>query len=108
MLLAALLKKVGVNVTKASSGKLALEKLAEHEFDLVVMDVQMPDMDGLQATKLIRKELQLNVPVVAFTANAMEADKRACYDAGMNDFLTKPVEYNMLIAVLSRWLKKTL
>ena len=80
--------------------------MLEHDYDLVLMDYQMPGVDGLDATRRIRsldcgKSI---VPIVAMTSNAMPEDRRACLEAGMDDFLAKPVRLDDLAEVLSRWL----
>jgi CheY-like chemotaxis protein len=79
-----------------------LEALAAAPYDLVLMDVRMPGLDGLQAARALRARGD-QTPIVALTANAFEDDRRACLDAGMNDFLTKPLDPNALAATLARW-----
>ncbi len=89
------LQRAGHRVTVAHNGVEAIEKVAEGGFDLVLMDMQMPVMGGVEAARLIRQmeeELgRLPVPIFAMTANAQEEDRTACLEAGMNDFLTKPL-----------------
>jgi CheY-like chemotaxis protein len=103
----AVLKKAGWVFAVANNGSEALEKMRTEAFDLVLMDVQMPTMDGLEATRRIR-ELEAgtgrHVPIVALTANAFESDRRACLDAGMDDFIAKPFRAPELVATLDRWL----
>ena len=100
-----LLHDQGLSVDIASNGQVALERLAETEYDLVLMDMQMPVMDGLTATRRIRDQAQwAELPIVAMTANAMAEDRQRCMDAGMNDFVAKPIEPDRLIKVLQRWL----
>jgi CheY-like chemotaxis protein len=103
-----MLKKLGLQVTLASDGAQALEQVRAHDFDLVLMDCQMPVMDGYEATAAIRKLPARRggdrVPIVALTANAMEGDEQKCRDAGMDDFLAKPYTLAALHAVLARWL----
>ena len=88
----------------AINGKEALEKLKKKTFDLILMDIQMPIMDGFEATKEIRKSSAkyANIPIVALTAGVMAEDLEKCLEIGMNDFLTKPVEYNDLVATLAK------
>ncbi len=91
----------------ASDGTHALRLLAQNEFDVVLMDWQMPDMDGLECTRRIRQGASgargLTVPIIALTANAFSEDRVACLAAGMNDFLTKPVQADLLRATVRRW-----
>jgi signal transduction histidine kinase/CheY-like chemotaxis protein len=98
-----LLEKRGHKVSVTATGREALEMLAQGNFDLVLMDVQMPDMDGLQATGLIRERenrLGLHTPIIALTAHTMKGDRERCLDAGMDDFITKPVNAAELIAMV--------
>jgi two-component system, sensor histidine kinase and response regulator len=89
----------------ADSGPAALEALQNAAFDIVLMDVQMPGMDGFEVTRTLRAEPRLaHLPVIAMTAYAMERDRQRCLAAGMNDFVTKPIEPAELFAVVSRWL----
>lgn len=95
------LKRIGVTIVEAENGQIAVEKLRNEKFDLVLMDVQMPIMDGMQATKIIREELRLNVPIVALSANAFKSEIDACKAIGMNDYITKPyVEKEFLQKVI--------
>ncbi|MDB5966039.1 MAG: histidine kinase, partial [Polaromonas sp.] len=100
-----LLRDAGFEVEVADNGKFALEMLQHRPYDLVLMDMQMPVMDGLEATAAIRRIPALaGLPIVAMTANAMAEDRRSCMDAGMNDFLSKPVNPKDLWAMLLKWL----
>jgi two-component system, sensor histidine kinase and response regulator len=101
-----LLEKRGHEVTVAGNGEEALEALDGQAFDLVLMDVQMPEMDGLQATAAIRKgEMNTgkHIPIIAMTAHAMAGDKERCLGAGMDDYLTKPIRPEQLVDVLNRY-----
>ncbi|MEM9555636.1 MAG: ATP-binding protein [Acidobacteriota bacterium] len=103
----AALDRLGVEAEAVGDGRAALERLAHEEFDLVLMDVQMPSLDGLEATRRLRAleaESHRNVPVVALTAHAYESDRLRCLAAGMNDYLAKPVRRSELAATLERWL----
>jgi len=103
------LKKLGLRVDVVANGKEALKALEALSYDLVLMDVQMPEMDGLDATRAIRDPqshvLNHQVIIVAMTANAMQGDREKCEHAGMNDYLSKPIERSALVAVLEKWLK---
>jgi len=100
-----LLSSVGLRVETAENGQVALEMAAVADYDLILMDVQMPVMDGLSATRAIRAlPSGHDTPILALTANAFEDDKRACLEAGMNDFVPKPVEPLDLFNALLRWL----
>ena len=102
----ALLQEAGLQVDVADNGALALEKLAASSYDLVLMDMQMPVMDGLTATRIIRQQPQhAALPILAMTANAMSGDREACLAAGMNEHLAKPIDPPMLIDALLRWIK---
>ncbi|MCG9695631.1 PAS domain S-box protein [Shewanella sp. Isolate11] len=99
------LEQVGVILSIADNGQVALEKLATQKFDLVLMDCQMPVMDGYQATEAIRKIPELkSLPVIAMTANAMAGDKEMCLRAGMNDHIAKPIEVSVLYQTLLEYL----
>ena len=98
-----LLEGEGAVVTLANHGQEALDVIAAATapFDVVLMDMQMPVMDGLTATRAIRKRVDANtLPIVAMTANAMEADREACLEAGMNDHVGKPFNLAHLVQVL--------
>ncbi|MBI5924735.1 MAG: response regulator [Aquabacterium sp.] len=99
-----LLTKAGLVVETASDGATAIELVLSRAYDLVLMDVQMPVMDGLSATRQIRARLGEQLPIVAMTANAFVEDRRSCLDAGMNDHVSKPVDPRALYATLLRWL----
>jgi CheY-like chemotaxis protein len=95
---------VGATVCRVGNGQEALEALRRERFDCVLMDVQMPVMDGLEAVRRIRATpLVAATPVLALTANASEADREISLAAGMDDFITKPVVPAALYAMLARW-----
>jgi CheY-like chemotaxis protein len=100
-----LLSDLGIQVEVAENGKQGLEKATHEDFDLVLMDIQMPEMDGLTATRLIRAEQGFaDLPIVAMTAHAMSGDREKSLAAGMNDHLTKPIDPQKLIESLSYWM----
>jgi CheY-like chemotaxis protein len=99
-ILQAILTKLGHRSTIASDGYLALELLKTHRFDIVLMDVQMPELDGIEATRIIRTSENYshvqNIPIIALTAYAMAGDKDKCLEAGMDSYLAKPVDIKAL------------
>jgi two-component system, sensor histidine kinase and response regulator len=108
----ALLRKAGVAVDVAVNGRAAVESVANGVFDLVLMDCQMPEMDGFEATAHIRslereRGQGRRIPIIAVTANAMEGDRDRCLAAGMDDYLAKPIRRDALTTVLTRWLRST-
>ena len=103
-----ILKKLGLRADAAADGIEALKALENLPYDLVLMDVQMPEMDGLEATHHIRDPqsavLDHNVPIIAMTAHALHGDRERCINAGMSDYISKPVEAQALMEILERWL----
>lgn len=99
-------KKLGYIADIVANGKKAIESLERSDYHLVLMDCQMPELDGYEATRIIRNEKSYvrnhNVPVIAMTANALKGDREKCIDAGMNDYVTKPVNMQMLADVIKR------
>ena len=99
-----LLEATGAQVTLAGDGQQALDLMQTLEVDCVLMDMQMPVMDGLEATRRLRAQQRLRrLPIIAMTANASTQDRRACLAAGMNDFVSKPVEPKRLLDIVARW-----
>ncbi len=106
----AMLQKMGYKIDIAFNGAEAVEALQQKNYGLVLMDLQMPVMDGYEATRTIRgsgKVLNSNVPIVAMTANATKEDRQQCLDSGMDDYIPKPVERKVMMNMLKRWLPLT-
>jgi CheY-like chemotaxis protein len=103
---ARLLEKLGHVVTLAGNGREAIQRLASQEFDLILMDVQMPEIDGLEATAAIRRQEQdtgRHVPIVGMTAHAMSGDRERCLASGMDGYLSKPIRSNELRLELEKY-----
>jgi two-component system sensor histidine kinase/response regulator len=104
-----ILRKLGLRAEVAANGAEAVKALETIPYDLVLMDVQMPELDGLEATRRIRdlqsRVLNHQVPIIAMTAHAMRSDRERCLQAGMDDYLTKPIQVPALAALLEKWLK---
>jgi len=106
-----ILKKFGIQADAVGNGVEALKALSQIPYDLVLMDMQMPVMDGIEATRTIRSQqanvLDHMIPIIAMTANAMQGDREKCLEAGMNDYVSKPVPPRSLYEKLELWLPKT-
>ncbi|MBI2382061.1 MAG: two-component sensor histidine kinase BarA [Gammaproteobacteria bacterium] len=108
-LLTVLLEDQGLQVTQAENGVKAVNQAREQKFDLVFMDIQMPEMDGIEALKLIRLDpLNAKTPVIAITAHALSGEKDAMLSAGMNDYVTKPISGEQLEMLLRKWVRHDL
>jgi CheY-like chemotaxis protein len=97
------LERLGYNADIVANGKEVLEAMAAQVYDLVFMDVQMPELDGLEATRLIRASDQQQPVIVAMTANAMNGDRDECLQAGMDDYICKPLNLDELAGLLQKW-----
>jgi CheY-like chemotaxis protein len=102
----ALLGKLGYAVSVAANGLEAVAAADARRFALILMDTRVPEMDGLEATRRIRASGGVNqtTPIAALTANAMASDRQACHDAGMDDFLVKPLDRDLLALCMAKWL----
>jgi two-component system sensor histidine kinase/response regulator len=104
-----LLDKLGCRVDMAANGKEAVEMWEKLPYDLILMDCQMPEMNGLEATQAIREredqDKRSRIPIVAMTASAMQGDRDLCLAAGMDDYLSKPVKSTDLQSLLERWVR---
>ena len=102
-----LLESFGVRVDLAEDGRQAVERVSQVDYDMVLMDVQMPTMNGIDAARAIRLlKSGATLPIVALTANAFEEDRRRCLDAGMDDYITKPFTQDQLLSAVARWLAR--
>lgn len=101
-----ILTKAGYQVEVAANGKIAVDTFSNNpeNFDTILMDVQMPEMDGYEATRQIRKLGFTDIPILAMTANAMKGDRELCLEAGMNDYITKPIKRAIVFDLLDKWL----
>jgi len=99
---------MGCEVVPAENGKVAVAAVGEESFDIILMDCQMPEMDGFEASQVLSgmkaKGEIADIPIIALTANAMKGDKERCLAAGMNDYLSKPVRKKALRETIERWL----
>jgi CheY-like chemotaxis protein/HPt (histidine-containing phosphotransfer) domain-containing protein len=104
-----MIEKLGYRADPVSNGLEAVNALRTVPYDLVLMDIQMPEMDGIEATRVIRKDrstqvLNRNIPIIAMTAHTMKGDREKCIEEGMNDYLSKPIQAKELAAALDRWI----
>lgn len=98
-----MMENVGTEIDIAENGHVAIQMVHDHDYDLVLMDCNMPVMDGLDATQILREQGYRNLPIIALTANALLSDQQKCFDVGMNDFLAKPVMSDDLYNMLAKW-----
>jgi CheY-like chemotaxis protein len=104
MVFSKMMQDFNVEITVAANGREALKHASSRVFDIVFMDMRMPEMDGLEATRKIRAlgGLWKRIPIVALTANAFVDDAKACREAGMNEFISKPMRKNVLVGILAK------
>ena len=106
MVVTEMLQNPGVTIDLAGNGMEAIERLEEKKYDAILMDVQMPEMDGIETTRIIRNKLGMtDIPIIALTAHAMYGDREKCLAAGMNDYISKPVDREKLLSILKLHLK---
>ncbi|HZF64587.1 MAG TPA: ATP-binding protein, partial [Chitinophagaceae bacterium] len=98
-----LMKNWNIRFTLVNNGAEAVEALNEQEFSVVLMDIQMPEMDGYTATEVIRKELGSDIPIIAMTAHAMIGEKERCIQLGMNDYISKPLKETVLYNIIAQY-----
>jgi PAS domain S-box-containing protein len=96
------LRYFNCKVTEAENGVEALEILRKHNFDVILMDIQMPEMDGIEATRIIRNDFKLSTPIIALTANAFKTEINKCREAGMDDYISKPFDETVMIETIAK------
>ncbi len=106
LLIKIILTDFGCEVEVAENGKIALEKLRENKYDIVLMDLQMPEMNGFEATKYIREEMKSQIPIIALTADVTTVDAEKCIALGMNDYISKPIDEKLLYSKMIKAWKK--
>ena len=107
LLIKIILEDFGFHVDIASNGKIAIEKLQENKYHIILMDLQMPEMNGFEATKYIRSKMKSQIPIIALTADVTTVDVEKCRSVGMNDYISKPIEEKLLYSKIITYLKKT-
>ncbi len=105
-----ILTKAGYKLDVASNGREAVDMYRNNvgKYDLILMDIQMPEMDGLEATRTLRKLGFNDVPIIAMTANAMKGDREMCLDSGMNDYISKPIKREIVFEIIEKWIHQDL
>jgi CheY-like chemotaxis protein len=98
-----ILNKLGYQPRVVENGAMAVAESREENFDMILMDMQMPEMDGIEATLIIRNTLQNQPVIIALTANTMQGDEEKCLEAGMNDYIGKPVMLEEVVSKLEKW-----
>lgn len=107
MIATKMLEKLGYEIDVVENGKEALEVVSHKNYDVIFMDIQMPVMDGREATKMMRLCLEVQPIIIAVTASIFEEEKRICMEAGMNDIITKPMRVDDIASMLEKWFDKT-
>lgn len=102
MLIAHLMKSWEIDYVIVNNGSEVVEELKRHPYSIVLMDIQMPEMDGYTATSIIRNELKMDIPIIAMTAHAMAGEKEKCLQLGMNDYVSKPIKETLLYNIIAR------
>lgn len=100
------LKHYNCLVTKADNGRIAVELLQKEKFDIILMDIQMPEMDGIEATQILRKDMGIQTPIIALTANAFKSEIDKCISTGMDDYITKPFAEESLITIIDKHIRR--
>jgi len=106
LLMKTLLEEFGFELDIAGNGKIAIEKLKSNKYDIILMDLQMPEMNGFEATTYIRKTMNSQIPIVALTADVTTVDVEKCKAVGMNDYISKPIDEKLLYSKIIKYLKK--
>jgi two-component system, sensor histidine kinase len=106
LLTSTILKNYEMKIDEAVNGRQAIDKIKENNYAVVLMDIQMPEIDGIEATEIIRSEIDPHLPIIALTANAFRSDAEKCLAAGMNDFLSKPFREEQLVQAIARILEQ--
>ncbi len=107
LLIKIILEDFGFDVDIADNGKIAIEKLQENKYDLILMDLQMPELNGFEATEYIRNKMNAQIPIIALTADVTTVDVGKCEVVGMNDYISKPIDEKLLYSKIIRFLNKT-
>ena len=98
-----ILDKLGYEPRLVENGEMAVAASQQDHYDMILMDMQMPEMDGIEATQIIRQTLPIHPVIIALTANTMQGDEDKCMEAGMNDYISKPVKLEEIVAKLEKW-----
>jgi CheY-like chemotaxis protein len=105
LLIRIIIADFGFDLDIAANGKIAIEKLKEKDYDIILMDLQMPEMNGFEATSFIRNTLHSTIPIIALTADVTPIDIERCKEVGMNDYVSKPIDEKVLYAKILQCLQ---